>query len=757
MAYPLDTGDDDPTLTGDKRILYRARRRFLRCKDFYDEAYRRSLDDTKFANADDRNKWQWPDKIYADRDKKKKPCLTINIVQPHNRLVINESMKNKASIRVRPTGGRTTADAAEGMQALIDRTEYISSAMIAYRNVIVHQIDGGVGYLFLETAFVNTRSFDQDVYIKAAPDPRAVFLDPDTKEPDGSDAQFGFVFDKMTRDRFNREHPRFKSRVGKSTLGEDVIWISDDHVLVVMYYEREAKNDELITFKMPDGTNFFGHRSDMERESGPELVEQVIDQIDSGEIDGQYRDVITQHVNWYLIGGDCILKRGDKPETRWIGQYIPIIPCYGVRTVIEGKLDLKGHTRAQISPQQMLNYNASGQVQFGALQSKTPYVGPAAAFEMNEEMWANANIEDYAYLPYNDWYQDEGEEGRAIAKPERQEAPQVAPAFAQGMSDAERWDMMVTGQWQAQKGMEDQQSAASGVAINARQRQGDTATYHFAEHQYDMYRYLGKQLIDIYPKLYDTKRVLHVEGEDLSKRIIRIDPDAQEALQRIKKETDTAEEIIFNPNVGEYEVLSDPGPNYATQRQQAWDAMAQILQRNMQLVGVIGDLLFKNGDFPGAQEIAERLKKEIKAAKPYLFDDNAIPQLVQAQQQLQRLTQLNADLMLKLADANLKIRGRDELRDVESFNADTRRMEAEIKALKELLLTPQQKAKFEHELELMGHEHLFDSIKQANEAAIAQKQNGQQNGYDAMGARQAPDGKYYVSDPSRPGKYLMVV
>lgn len=718
MALYNDGADDDLTLTGDKRILHRARSRFRRCKDYYDEAYSRSLDDTKFAHQDDRNHYGWPDKVYADRDNKKKPCLTINIVEPHNRLVINESMQNKASIRVRATGGKATADAAEGMQALVDRTEYISAATIAYRTAITHQVDGGFGYLFLETRYVNDKSFDQDVYIKAAPDPRAVYLDPDTKEADGSDAEFGFVFDKVPKGRFNREYPRFKDKIGKSTLGEDLLWLSDNHVLVCMYYEREAKNDEFISYKLEDGTEFSGHRSQLEKEAGTQLVDRVIEQIDNGEIDGQYRDVITQAVNWYLIGGDHILKRGDKEGTRWIGEYIPIIPLYGIKTVIEGKMDCKGHTRCQISPQQMLNYGASGATQFGALQSKSPYIGPARAFESNEQMWATANTEDYAFLAYDDWTQEEGEEGRTVAKPERQEPPQIAPFFAQQMQDAERWGMMVTGQFQAQMGQEDVQSAASGKAINARQRQGNIATYHFTEHQYDMYRYLGKQLIGIYPKLYDTKRILHVEGEDLTKKVINIDPDATEAIQRIKKETDTAEEIIFNPLVGEYEVLSDPGPNYATQRQQAWDAGVEILKQNMALTGVIGDLLFKNGDFTGAQEIADRLKKEIKATKPYLFDENAEPQIVALQQQTQRLIKINSDLMGKLADEKLKGRGRDEKRDIEAFKADTGRMEAEIRALKDLLLTPQQKAQMEHELEARAHEHVYDLIEAANQGMI---------------------------------------
>lgn len=712
-------GDDDPTLTGDERIIHRARKRYARCKDYYGPAYGYSLEDTKFAHQDERNRYGWPDKIFADRTNKRKPCLTINIVGPHNRLVINEAMENKASIRIRATGDKATAEAAEGMQALVDRTENISSATVAYRNVITHQIDGGFGYLFLETAFVNDKSFDQDIYIKDAKDPRAVYLDYDTKEPDGSDAQFGLIFDKMPRGRFNQEHRKFKDKVGTSTLGEDLLWLSKDHVLVVMYYEREAKNDELIWYVQQDGSEFRGHRSDMERDAGKELVDRVIEQIDNGEIEGKYRDVITQAVNWYLIGGDCILKRGDKPDTRWIGEYIPIIPCWGIRTVIDGKFDCVGHTRAQLSPQRMLNYNASGQVQFGALQSKTPYIGPSRAFESNEEMWANANTEDYAYLAFDDWAQDEGEEGRTVAAPQRQEPPQIAPVFMQGMQDAERWSMMVTGQFQQMQGQDNPQGAESGKAINARQRQGNVATYHFTEHQYDMYRSLGKHLIGIYPKLYDTKRILHVEGEDLSKKIITIDPDAKEAFQRLKKETETAEEIVFNPLVGEYEVLSDPGPNYATQRQQAWEAMTQIIAQNEQLAAVFGDLAIKNGDFAGAQEIADRMKKWIQHTSPWLFEDGQDPTLAALQAQINEGQKLNAELITKLADEKLKVRGRDEKRDIEAYAAETNRMKAIIEYMVEVNLTPAQRAQMEHELNLKAHDHVFTVIEKANEAAIA--------------------------------------
>ena len=122
--------------------------------------------------------------------------------------------------------------------------------------------------------------------------------------------------------------------------------------------------------------------------------------------------------------------------------------------------------------------------------------------------------------------------------------------------------------------------------------------------------------------------------------------------------------------------------------------------------------------------MAERVKREIKATKPYQFDETADPQLMVLQQQVAKVSALNAELMTKLADSNLKVRGRDELRDVESFNAETKRMEAEIKMLKELLLSPQQKAQMEHELETQSRQHIFDSIQSVNQSVLDNANSG---------------------------------
>lgn len=708
----------DPPLPGDDGVVQEANERWKATEEWQGTEDERTRQDIKFANGDTRNAWQWPDKIYEQRtgNGSDLPCLTINNTRTHNDIIINAMSKNGFAAKVRPVGGKASYKSSELMQSIINRIMYISKGSAQRRKVCEQQVDGGIGYMLIETRYVSEKSFDQDIFLKASRDPTGVRLDPWIREPDGSDANFGFVFERLPRKEFNKKHPEWKDRVGQAPLSSAFSdWISDKEIMLVKYYRKKNKNDTLVSYKESEDADAVEKlASEIKKESGQEIYDALIEDIESGKIDGRTRKVINNEVEWFLIAGDKVIEKG-----KWAGKYIPICRAVGRELVIDATLDRKGHTRPLIDAQRMLNYNASTSVQMVALQPKPPWLAPSRAIE-GQEQWKTANVDNFAVLTYNDVDDEADPSNQKIEAPQRVAQPQPSQAHEQGMQTAERQMMMISGQFQAQMGENDTQSAASGVAINERKEQGDTATYHFIEHMGDMDRYIGVQLLDLIPKIYDTKRALHIEGDDGEKSWIMIDPKQTDAVAEIEheKEDEEAAKIAFNPSIGEYECISDPGPDFATQRQEAWNAMSLMLQNNKELAGVIGDLLFKYGDFPGADKIHDRLQKEIKATKPYLFDDNVEPQMLALQQQMQRLTALNSELMTKLADANLKIRGRDERHNIDAFKADSGRMDIEFKILKDLLLTPAQKAQFEHELEAMGHQHVYNSIEQINEAAL---------------------------------------
>lgn len=709
--------DESPLPEGDS-VIKEALDRFKACAEWQSTEDERCRQDIKFANGDGRNLFQWDKGTFDNRtgNGNDLPCLTINKTRGHNDIIINEMSKNGFGPKIRPTSGKASYESAQVMENLMRRIKYISKYTIQRRKVAEQQVDGGIGYILIETRYTSNRSRNQDIYLRASRDPTAVYLDPWIREPDGSDANFGFIFERMPRKEFNRKYPQWKDKVGSAPIDSMFAdWISDKEIMVCKYYRKNQVKDRYVWYKDESGNEIEKLQSEILDESGAEIYKALIEDIKSGRIEGGSRKVFNDEVEWYLIAGNKVIESGD-----WAGRYIPICRCVGRELIIDGSLDRKGHTRSLIDAQRMLNYNASMSVEIVALQPKSPFMAPARAIE-GQEQFKTLNINGFPVILYNDIDDEAPDELQKIDPPFRLDPPKPSEAHERGQATAERQMMMISGQYQAQLGENDTQSAASGKAINERKEQGDTATYHFPEHMADMERFVGVQLLDLIPHIYDTKRTLQIEDDAGKKSWIMIDPDQQEALRDLQHEKteEEAAKIALNPAIGEYECISDPGPDYATKRQEAWDKIALIMQANKELAAIGVDLLLKFADFPGADELMERYRKEIKATKPYLFDDNLDPQITALQQQNKNLVSLNAELMTKLADEKIKVRGRDEKRDIEAFNADTQRLKVQLEALVKLVLTPDQRAEFEHNLEAAGHQHVYNLIEQANEAALA--------------------------------------
>jgi len=333
--------------------------------------------------------------------------------------------------------------------------------------------------------------------------------------------------------------------------------------------------------------------------------------------------------------------------------------------LVEGQVDFKGHVRYLKDAQRMYNYNTSAAVEFGALQTKIPFQGPAEAFEGYEEYYASANLQNLGFLPYK--HRDDA--GNEIPMPKRVEPPTASVAFLEGMKTAQAEMMMASGQWQAQMG--ENENAKSGKAIAERQRQGDNATYHFVDGEAIMVRQIGRIVVDLIPKIYDTTRIMRIRGDDGMLKNIMFNGEAPDAVQKQIDQAKKEAQIIFNPNIGEYAVEVDIGPSYATRRQEAWNAIVQILTQSPQLIAIVGDLLFQNADFPGADEIAQRLRR---MAPQQALSDAPSPQDQQLQAHVQQLTELVQELNKKLADKTADQNIKAFEASVKAFDADSERL-----------------------------------------------------------------------------------
>ena len=685
-----DTYDTLETLHGDARIVREAKDRLEYCSNREGECRKLFLEDIKFANADSNNGYQWPNDIQVNRNREKRPCLTINETHQHNLQIINDAKQNKAAIKIRPVGNESTYEAAEVYEGIMRHIEYISNASDAYDTGVKFQVEGGIGYWRVVTDYIGDDTFDQEIYIRRIKDPLSVFLDPDINEIDGSDAMFGFVFTDMKREMARAKYPKFKDRMGENALGNADNWIDDHHVRVCEYFRRVKKTDRLITFQHPDT----GAQHTMRESILPAgIAKKVIDDPIS-----QCRGIEEYEVEWFLFIGNEIADR-----RIWPGTTIPLVRCIGEETIIDGKIDRKGHTRALKDPQRIFNYWSSAAVEFVALQGKTPFIGAAAAIEGYETYWREANVQNFSILPYK----HVDDEGNPIPAPVRAEAPVFAPAYIQGMQLAQAQMKTVSGQYQATFGEESNER--SGRAINERARQGDRATYHFIDNQAIAIRRTGKIILELIPKIYDTERVINILANDGAESQVMIDPNAQKSYMiKRQQEADQAKQIIINPKIGKYDVQADVGPAYATRRQEAFNALSQILSQSSELVPLVGDLLFKAADFPMAEEVAERLERMVP---PQAKGEGITPAVQQMQLQLKQMQGSVAALVQQLAEEKSKLKAKDQMRDIDAYKAITERLETIIK---HVAVTPKDNATMLHDLMVEEHKASLQPVEAAS-------------------------------------------
>lgn len=701
---------EDKSGTKDEQIVREAMKRFNICATWENDSRLRFIEDVKFCNGDSDNLWQWDSMArnargYGTIDER--PCLTINKTRQHCLNIINDAKQNKPGVKVKPVGNGATYDAAQVFEGICRHIEYISNAQSAYDTATTFQVQGGIGWIRLATDYpdCNDQSFDQEIFIRRVKDPLTVYLDPDIREADGSDARYGFVFDDMSRDVFNDKYPKYKDMATKSPLDVSGDWVREDQVRVAEYYRLVETGHSLVSFKDPV--------SGARRQERRENISDDLYKIATDDPQTKERDIVDRKIEWYLIAGDKIIE-----HSLWAGRYIPLVRVIGEETTIDGQLDRKGHTRAMKDPQRLANYWYSAATEHVALQSKTPYIGAMECFSNLETYWDSANTVNHAWLPFNA-YDDKGQK---LEPPQRQPPPIMATAYIEGLKIAGQEIKEVSGQFEADLGMEGNEK--SGVAIQQRQRQGDNATYHYIDNLALAIRFIGKQLIDLIPKIYDTERVVKIMGEDGIEHEVQVDPNAQQAYQAQQQENLEKIQSIFNPKVGRYDVEADIGPAFATRRQEAFQALMQLAKEDNQIMLKAGDLVIKASDIPMADKIAERLKPQ----------PGPDPQMQEAQKQLQSqgemLQKMSGELTKLRADKSIE----EQQKDIDRYKAITERM----KVLLPLDTSAADRNKMIHDLNMAEHTNNMGMISSEHQAMLAAMQSSQDHDEALEQQDQAP-------------------
>ncbi len=586
-----------------------ARKRLQQAIDATNQNRIYQLDDLRFAAASPDNKFQWPEALVRLRQgdpNGARPVLTLNKLPQHINQITNEQRQNRPAIKVSPVDDKGDKEVAEVLTGIIRHIEYISDAETAYAVGGENQVIHGEGYVRVLTDYVDEQSFEQEITLAQVKNAFSVYMDPVglQRDPTGRYCEWAFIVEDLAKDDFSREYPK-ASPINWELTGtgdEWKAWFPDSDTVRIAEYFCYVYEEKTLCLWADGKVTVKGDKE----ASLPYIGMQPLKE----------RQTQVKRVMWQKMNGQEVIE-----ETDWAGACLPLVRMAGNEWFIDGKMIVCGIVRNAKDAQRMFNYWKSTECETLALAPKAPFMASVESIQGFEDIYQTANIKNPAYLPWNEFTED----GKQISKPERQIPPMPPVGIVNAALGAADDIKSTTGQYDPSLGNNPQ--AKSGIALQREQRKTDMGTYHYIDNQARAIKQLGRVLVDLIPKIYDTRRVARILGEDGEPDTVTLDPDAPQAIQETQ-DSETGEiEKIYNPSIGRYDVTVSVGPGFASKRQEAADLMAQVLQGNKEMMAKMGDLYFGLLDVPGAEQIAERLKKFLPPGIAETEDEGKGPQV----------------------------------------------------------------------------------------------------------------------------------
>lgn len=526
---------------------------------------------------------QWDGDIKKTRDIDQRPALTINHTNTFCRRIENTLKQQRPRIKCHPTKDATVGK-AKRINGLIRHIETNSNASIAYDAGGTSAINIGWGYWRIGSYYLYDKGDksagfnDQELTILPIFNPFTVYMDPNAVMPAGEDQQWCIISTVISRREYKRLYPNAANTEWRADSPGDMVqdWESKEQLRMGEYFRVHEVKDML--YQMEDGSTRLGS------EMAPDMVYEAIGNNVAKDKRGKdiCRPTTRRQIEWYRINGKEVI------EKRVLaGQYIPVVRCQGNTLDVNGRIKRKGMVKDLMDPARMYNYWRTAQTEEIALAPKAPWIAAEGTIDGHEE-WHSANTKSYSVLVYKPV---KGPDGQVLPPPMRQQPTQVSAGFSEAAQGAERDLMSVAGMPQ-----EDPQIVGRIVsgnkALQRKQGMADLTHWHFYDNQTYSIMFTGIILLDLIPYYYDTQRQQRIVGDDGIPEMIQLNDG--------------------NPDndmtTGQFDVVMDTGPGYATKREEGAEQMMELLGTPLGEVVVKtgADVVLRNMDFNGADILADR-------------------------------------------------------------------------------------------------------------------------------------------------------
>lgn len=724
MPTPSTQLDDTVLLQRRGDFISTALRRWRHSEEADRENRLRQLEDVIFY-ADGKN--HWPAHIRAMRVKDERPMVSIDRLTEPVKQAVNEAALSKPQIRIVPVDGGADPETAKIAQGIVRHIEVQSCADVAYATAIERAAIQGRGYIRVGRTWINPQlGLEQELVIDRVRNPFSIYGDPMSQQLDGRDWRWGFVVEDLDREEYQIAYPKSQmaSLSAMSSIGDNnPNWLTRDTIRVAEYYYFKVTAEDYVVVANPEGGRPL-YMPEAEHTKARLPKESII----------RRAPVVRSQLHRALINATEVLE-GNADLTEGSvepGRYIPIVPVVADERVMDnkGRVEQYGLVRPAMEAQRVYDYAVSNMVETSMLAPKNAYVGPVGSFETDKTKWTTSHRRTYAFIEYDPI---EDAAGRVMPGPTRptNEAPiaQTIQMVVQADSDLKS----TTRRHEASLGQIGPQE--SGAALRNRQQQDSLSNSHLTTNLYSSLRQVGKIILGQIPDVYDSDRIMRIVGEDDETSSVRVMPGfaglGDDDKQSVRRDLPTGVNGVFDlGTAARYDVVVKGGPGYATRRAEAASEITEIIKANPATWPIIGHILVKYMDWPGAQDLSDTLKTaaiRAGAIPPDEIDAMKLPpevvaklqqqadQIKQITQQVQQLTQ---EVQTDQAKQQAKMADTQSRAQTEMFKTQAELMIAAAKNEHQIALVEQRSVNDKH-IKLMDAmmAELADTRKASRERA----------------------------------------
>jgi hypothetical protein len=647
-------------------IIDLATKRYNVAKDGFQHIYEKAKEDLHFLS--DEEFCQWDSREAVSRSKIGRPTLQIDQLTQFIHQVTNDIRMNTPTIKVIPAGSGADVETAEMIEGRIKAIEYKSNADSAYDMAAEFAVKSSIGFIRVDHGYIDDESFDQELRIDRVVNPLSILIDPSSVQPDGSDMKYAFVLEDMTVEEFTEMYPDAEPCSFGETQASRAPEIKDKITIAEYFYIDDSEEERGM---LDDGSYEVASKNKKYK---------------------QKRKVKNKTIMRCWVSGKDVLEKPSK----FPGKYIPIIPVYGEEAWIDGKRNLYSLIRKSKSAQAMYNLWKSLETELLLKQQQAPVQAAVGQMRNFEEDWKNPDKSMVLY------YHQTDANGDPAPAPQRLQPPTVPTGIVNAARETVDDIKATMGLYNASIGQRGNET--SGIAIQRRQQEGDVATAHFNDNLIRAITHVGKIIVCALPEVEDTARVVQTIGKEDEIKSVGINGAMVEGQER-----------SYDLSSGKWDVRVITGASFTTQRQEAAAYYSDLVGKMPDLMPVIGDLVFKYQDSPGAQAISSRLKKLVD---PKLLNESERPQPEEnaPNPELQQITQ---EANQAIQAAQQEIQGLQQQLASMGQEAQTGEMKRAQEAIKQQIATLKQSQRIA-ELELENQRKDFE-IERIN--ALAEIEN----------------------------------